>query len=189
MPPQSEARPAETRGRLGSGAPREYRDPIAQHIALTTITRAPTRSTDPSPNGSKRNARPAKPTAMPRYAPTRDAFRTRRGRRAPSRSGSSRRVAPRHPPARSAGTTPASRARHEQQPAEDERGADLPPADRIRSRSPRGSANARSTPPAMRWRTDIARNGGRSRMTIASAMNVDPHTRYTVTRASHTRTP
>ena len=36
---------------------------------------------------------------------------------------------------------------------------------------------------------DIARNGGRSRTAIASAMNVEPQTRYTVTRASQTRTP
>ena len=35
----------------------------------------------------------------------------------------------------------------------------------------------------------MARNGGRSRTTIASAMNVEPQTMYTVTSASQTRTP
>src|SRR6187455_166792 len=35
----------------------------------------------------------------------------------------------------------------------------------------------------------MARNGGRSRITMASAMNVEPQTTYTGTRASHTRTP
>ena len=64
-PPQRDASPAETSGRFGSGAPREYSDPAAQQSALRTMTSAPRRSTEPSPNGSKRNASPANPSAKP----------------------------------------------------------------------------------------------------------------------------
>ena len=125
-----------------------------------------------------------------RRPPPASAVRTRRDRTAPSRSGSFRRGARRRPRQRSAAPTRASRgprrrgARRRRTPRRSASARSDPPP-----RSPRGSAKTRSTAPATRWRTDIARNGGRSRTTIASAMNVDPQTRYTVTRASQTRTP
>ncbi len=159
-------------------------------MALTTITSAPRRSTDALPNGSNRNARPAKPTAIPTYAVA--------GRRRPKpiRSNSAIQIGivPTSKAATPAGTVCCAQA-SAPWPVTKSSPPKMKPATicrrPIRSplRSPRGSANTSSTVPAIRCRMDMARNGGRSRIAIARAMNVEPQTRYTVTRASQTRTP
>ena len=143
------------------------------------------------PNGSKRNARPTNPRAIPdvgrELQPTAegDAIDERHpDRDRPDEEGSD--------PGWNRLLRPGKRAvsRDEEEASEDEarrRSACRPI--RSCSWSPRGSAKASRTPPATRCRIDIARNGGRSRTTIASAMNVEPQARYTVPRASQTRAP
>ena len=159
-------------------------------MALTTITSAPRRSTDALPNGSNRNASPAKPTAIPTYA----VAGSRRPKPTRSNSAIQIGIVPTSRAATPAGTVCCAQA-SAPCPVTNRSPPKMKPATiwrrpmRSPLRSPRGSANASSTLPATRWRTDIARNGGRSRITIASAMNVEPQTRYTVTRASQTRTP
>ena len=155
--------------------------PQPSSAAPSTITRAPTRSTDPSPKGSKRKPSPRKPSTTPAYADERrrrpedpveehdpDGDAAHEERRHPGRD---RLLGPGEPPV----------SDEEQQAAEDERRADLPPADGValaiaaRERKREQEAS----------RDDVAgghreESGGRSRTRIASAMNVDPQTRYTV---------
>ena len=106
------------------------------------MTSAPLRSTDPPPNGSKRNVRPAKPSAMPPYAsrgqasPERDAVEQRHPDR--DRPDEERRDACGH---RLLRPRERSVARDEEEAAEDERREDLRPPDPVASRSPRGSAH------------------------------------------------
>ena len=66
--------------------------------------------------------------------------------------------------------------RDEEKPAEDECRPDLPSADGIAAAISTRQREGEQRAPATRCRTDIARNGGRSRMTIASATNVEPQT-------------
>ena len=68
-------------------------------------------------------------------------------------------------------------AEQEEQPSEDEAGEDLGATHSVALAVARvGSAQARRSAPATRWRIAIERKGGKSRTMIASAMNVEPQT-------------
>jgi hypothetical protein len=141
-----------------------------------------------SPKGSNRNARPTNPRTIPRYADT--------SRRWPNPTRSKSAIQIGIVPTRSA-ATPADGllCPREGSVAGDERRPPKTNAAAIWERrcglrvSPRGRAMASRIPPATRCLSAMARNGGRSRTTIASAMNVEPQTTYTVTSASQTLTP
>ena len=105
---------------------------MAQHIAPPTITSAPRRSTEPSPNGSNRKASPAKPIPMPTYASTGNRFAERNTveERHPDRDGSDEEGSD---TGRDGLLRPRERSMpgHEQEAAEDERCDDLPASDPV----------------------------------------------------------